>query len=254
MESSRKPDESLAVKTLPAPLLRAIRGVFAAAGPGIALVGGTALAGFYAAHRKSDDMDIFAADADAHRAAVAAAKSLANLGATIDRERHSPMFYHSVAGWDHHEFTIDVVLDPRIFQVGTFLTTAGGIAVADLETLLKMKLATLVSRCSEKDLFDLEWLMTNYKNLTVPEILKLGHEIDGGYHAESVLISLANAKTSAESCGFAVKFGVSQDAVYERVVATKELFTRIFMDYLEADRQTPEIGRLIRALKKRVKR
>ena len=254
MESSRKPDESLAVKTLSVPLLRAIREVFAAAGPGIVLVGGTALAGFYAAHRKSDDMDIFTSDADAQRAAVAAAKNLVTLGAKIDRERHSPMFYHSVARWDDHEFTIDVVLDPRIFHVGAFLITSGGIAVADLETLLKMKLATLVSRCSEKDLFDLEWLMTNYKKLTVPEILELGHEIDGGYHAESVLISLANAQSSVESCGFAVKFGVSQDAVYERVVATKELFTRIFMDYLEADRQTPEIGKLIRALKKRIKR
>ena len=47
------------------------------------LVGGTALAGYYAGHRRSDDLDLFVRDEAACRAAVLAVKSLVTLGAGI---------------------------------------------------------------------------------------------------------------------------------------------------------------------------
>ncbi|MEW6751646.1 MAG: nucleotidyl transferase AbiEii/AbiGii toxin family protein [Candidatus Latescibacterota bacterium] len=74
-----------AARALPAPLYRALTRVFAQGISGCVLVGGTALAGYYAEHRRSDDLDLFTRDEPPFRAAVLAARSVAALGATTSR-------------------------------------------------------------------------------------------------------------------------------------------------------------------------
>ena len=71
------PDSRLAQRVLPDPLYRALTHVYAQRISGCMLAGGTAISGYYAGHRRSDDLELFAKDEDAHRAAVLAARSLA---------------------------------------------------------------------------------------------------------------------------------------------------------------------------------
>lgn len=52
--------------------------------------------------------------------------------------------------------------------------------VAALRTLLAMKTAALLSRCAEKDLYDLLWLLGRYKELSLPEVIELGASVDAG--------------------------------------------------------------------------
>ena len=59
MGLARKPESGLAAEVLPPPLYRALTHVFAQGIDGAMLVGGTALAGYYAGHRRSDDLDLF---------------------------------------------------------------------------------------------------------------------------------------------------------------------------------------------------
>ena len=59
---------------LPFPLLQALRHVFAQGLNDCVLVGGTALAGFYAGHRRSDDLDLFTGSATAFTQAVLAVR------------------------------------------------------------------------------------------------------------------------------------------------------------------------------------
>ena len=54
MGLEQKPKSRLAADVLPAPLHRALTHVFSSGLSGCMLVGGTALAGYYAAHRRSD--------------------------------------------------------------------------------------------------------------------------------------------------------------------------------------------------------
>ena len=79
----------------PAPLHRALKHIFADNIDGTMLVGETALAGYYAGHRRSDDLDLFTDGPLAHKAAVQAVKSLRTLGTSLADERSSGQFHHS---------------------------------------------------------------------------------------------------------------------------------------------------------------
>lgn len=43
-----------------------------------------------------------------------------------------------------------------------------------------MKTSALLSRCAEKDLYDLLWLLGRYKELSLPEVIELGASVDAG--------------------------------------------------------------------------
>lgn len=172
---------------------------------GAMLVGGTALAGYYAGHRRSDDLDLFTEDRVAHRAAVLAVKSLREIEASLADERSSAHMYHATCRLDGHEFTAQVVLDSHLFAVGSGTEAGDGVVVATPKTLLKMKAATLVSRASEKDLYDLAWFFGRDDRLDVPTLLALGREIDEGMNGEAVLISLVGTEMRGSACGFSLK-------------------------------------------------
>ena len=218
MEDSPRFEPSLAVRVLPPPLLQALRHVFAQRISGCMLVGGTALAGFYAGHRRSDDLDLFAGNAAAFTQAVLAVRSLRNLGVELHETAHSNQYLRAVC--DHQElaFTVDVVLDEHVASI-TETNSSGGVVVAGLSGLLAMKAATLISRCSEKDLYDLIWLCGAFPDQALPDLIELARTIDGGVTGETLVYSIGSTTLEREACGFAVEFGVSAGAVLRQISA-----------------------------------
>ena len=250
MAIPREPNEDLALKALPEPLRKAIQATFKHGLPGCALVGGTALAGFYACHRESDDMDLFTADATAQAMTVAAVKALKKIGATLSDERNSPNFYHTLATLSGRNFTVDVVLDSNIHKIGTFAQSKTGVRIASLETLLMMKIAALVSRCSEKDLYDLIWLTEHYRHPDIEEWVALGRQVDGGSDAESMLISLTGANLRMEACGFAAKFGGVPAEVFKSVSGFRNSLQKKLAIHLEKTPPQAAIAPLLKEIRR----
>ena len=154
-----KPFETVSQKATPSALGKTLRFIFSNVAEKLWLVGGTALSGYYAEHRRSDDLDLFAEDLSAFKSATLAVKALQKEGAVLSNERSSPFYHHADVQYCGHVFTIDCVLDENLHRVGSVNRAEDGVWVADLDTLFAMKTACLVSRCSEKDLFDLDWLI-----------------------------------------------------------------------------------------------
>src|SRR3989338_2431390 len=152
-----KPKEFISSKAIPPAIVQAIHILFKNCGEGIWLVGGTAIAGYYAEHRRSDDIDLFTKNTPSFQSAHASLKILEQNGVHLSNILHTPLYFHADAEYQKHRFTIDIVLDENIFKMGSGVRTKDGVNLADLETLFAMKCACLVSRCSEKDLFDLLW-------------------------------------------------------------------------------------------------
>jgi hypothetical protein len=245
---ANQPDADLARRTLPAPIYAALEHVFAVAADGVMLVGGTALSGFYAGHRRSDDLDLFVRESVVFDAVRRRVRSLTKLGAELRQQHSSPGFSRVVATLDGHRFTVDVVLDENLFRVGEAVAVRG-MRVATLETLLMCKAATLVSRCSEKDLYDLWWLGSHGTKLDPEELVRLGSRIDAGADAESILISLTSTSLSASACDFARSGGPSAATIYRRVVALKAELETAFGRHLEAQ-PAPPLAKSLRQLKR----
>jgi predicted nucleotidyltransferase component of viral defense system len=180
MAFTAKPKLDLAEKTLAPPLYSCLTYFFRQNIPDLVLVGGTALSGFYAGHRRSDDLDLFTKNQNSQKAAILAAKSLVSLGAKLSYEFQTREYYKATCELKGHAFTIDIVLDENFFKAGQFQTLSNGICVASLETLLMTKAATLVSRCGEKDLYDLFWLFEHDPELNFKKLIEQGQKIDGG--------------------------------------------------------------------------
>ena len=73
-----------------------------------------------------------------------------------------------------------------------------------------MKCATLVSRCSEKDLFDLCWLFGHMPTMNIDTMIRYGKAIDGGVNAEMILHSLISNVPMKASCGFGLQQSASE--------------------------------------------
>lgn len=242
----KQPDSKLASQVLPAPLYAALRHVFSQGVADCMLVGGSALAGYYAGHRRSDDLDLFVKDASAMQATVLAVVSLQNLGCTFHKKQSTPQFYDATCELKGHAFTVQVVVDANLFAAGGFIRVDDGVAVADLNTILKLKAATLVSRCSEKDLYDLIWLLQHFAGLRLESLVELGREIDDGMNAEAMLISLAGTTLREQACGFSI--AQPQDKVFKQVNALKASLA-LSLDKLSRKQPLGPVGELIRALK-----
>jgi hypothetical protein len=246
MGLAQKPESRLAAEVLPPPLYRALAHVFSQGVQGAMLVGGTALAGYYAGHRRSDDLDVFTEDPLAHKAAVLSVRSLGELHCSFASERSSARFYHAGCRLDGHDFTVQVALDPNLFAVGSGSRADDGVIVADLETLLKMKAATLVGRASEKDLYDLSWLFTHARRLDVATLIRLGQEVDGGMTGEGLLISLVGTDMRESACGFSLT--ESPADVLAAVTRVRDVLIRGVERHLRSE-PAPPIAALVRALK-----
>ncbi len=212
---------------LPPPLLQALRHVFAQRISGCMLVGGTALAGFYAGHRRSDDLDLFTGSAAAFTETVLAVRTLRSLGVELVEAAHSNQYFRAVCHHRELSFTVDVVHDEHVFGI-TCTNRSGDVVVAGLSGLLAMKAATLVSRCSEKDLYDLIWLCNAFPDRALTDLIELARTVDGGVTGETLVYSIGSTRLERDACGFAVEFGVSAAAVFRQVTAfQRDLLTSL---------------------------
>lgn len=254
MEFTEEPKPDLASTALPHPLFRALKIIFSNKLDGVVLVGGTALAGFYAGHRSSDDIDLFTSSPEAFEAAIRAVNSLKNKGAAFGKVFRSLQYFKTTCTLENHSFTIDVVLDENFFGFAKYKQSKDGIVVADLETILMTKISTLLSRCSEKDLFDLMWLLQHFPSISFPEIIKLGQKIDAGFNGESLLLAVTGATIRAEGCGFAEKQGMSAAEVLKKIKGFKRRLEKGISLYLHNAKDTTgiqEVIKYVRSLEKK---
>jgi hypothetical protein len=201
-------------------LLDALEHLYAGGNDAVMLVGGTALAGYYAGHRRSDALDLFVRSPVAFEALRRRVSTLEDVGAAVRPQHTTPGFHRSLVELRGHAFTIDIVLDANVFRVGRS-NVCDRVTVASLQTLLKCKTATLVSRCSEKDLYDLLWICTRDPSLTPNELVRLGREIDAGVDAEAVLIALTSTRLSESACAFALSGRPSANEIFREVASFK---------------------------------
>ncbi|MBI2083418.1 MAG: nucleotidyl transferase AbiEii/AbiGii toxin family protein [Deltaproteobacteria bacterium] len=245
-----KPRETISEKVTPAPLRQVLKQIFSDVPEGLWLVGGTALAGYYAEHRRSDDLDLFAIDSDTHRATVLAVKGLKKLGVIFEKEKSTPNFYKGHLQLKGHAFTVDVVLDENLHRVGRAIRSDDGVFVADLPSIFAMKAACLLSRCSEKDLYDLAWCFDQVGMIDIDEIVEKGTLVDGGMNVEGMLISLQGATLRQESCHFLLDD--SSPAVgeaYRRIVDLQKKLIRALLDYEQGQPPSRETKALADAVK-----
>lgn len=245
-----RPHETISKQSSPPALYEALKIIFVAVPEGLWLVGGTALAGYYAEHRRSDDLDLFAVDEIAHRSGALAVKSLTRQGAILMGERTTPNFYHADVKFKGHAFTIDVVLDENLHRIGSASRQQDGVWVADLATLFATKAACLVSRCSEKDLFDLDWILSQVRHYTAADLVEAGNKIDGGVCIETLLVVLQGAILRKEACRFLLPdAGVSVEQAYHKIVTLRKKLIQLLLEAERKMNPTDEIQALSQAVK-----
>ena len=249
MATAPEPNLELARRVLPPPLLEALLHVFAQKLSGCMLVGGTALAGFYAGHRRSDDIDLFVDDAGSLKAAVLAVQSLSAVGAQLSVSQSSAQYFHALCLYKGHRFTIDAALHPGLSKIGTAATIEEGLVVADLKTITMMKAAALVSRCGEKDLYDLLWIKRQDQGLTAERLVELGQKIDAGATVEGLLIGLSGATLHEESCDFSLDPALSKRFVFEAVSAFREELLSALLRLADGQ-PTPALGALVKRIRR----
>lgn len=249
-----KPKDQIARRALPRALLTSLKHIFSNVGRDLWLVGGSALSGFYAGHRRSDDLDLFACTPAAFKAAVLSVHALQQQGARLSSESRSPIYYRADVTFLKHAFTIDIVLDEHLPLAGRAWTTKDGIVVASLDTIRKMKIAALVSRCSEKGLFDLEWLFSAYGYPGAGALLELGRAFDGGVTAETLLFSLKSAFLRKEACHFLPpRSAIDADEAFKKITRLQK---KLIASVLEYERNLPsseEIKKLAAAVRRQRK-
>ncbi|MBI4411107.1 MAG: nucleotidyl transferase AbiEii/AbiGii toxin family protein [Deltaproteobacteria bacterium] len=247
------PFSQISVRAVPPALREALIDIFAGIGEigeKVWLVGGTALAGFYAEHRRSDDIDLFAADSIAHQTAIRSVKSLKDDGALLADERTSPTYYHALVKFHDHQFTVDVVHDEFLHRIGKGVKTADGIWVADINTLLTTKISTLVSRASEKDLFDLDWLLGKLGDYKIGDLIETGKIIEGGFNIESLLISLEGARLRKEACHFLLpQSEITVDEAYKRIESLRKNLIQKLLAYEKTLPPSEQVSGIRQALK-----
>lgn len=219
-------------KSTPLAIRHALEHICTDTGGGLWLVGGSALAGFYAEHRRSDDLDLFAIDPAAFTAAILAVHSLEKEGATLSNERRTPNYFHVDVVFKKHAFTIDIVLDERMHEISRASETKRGVWVARLPTLFAAKAACLISRCSEKDLFDLFWFFSKLGTIDVQELIERGSTIDGGLTTETLLISLEGAILRKDACHFLLTSSkMTVDNAYKNILKLRKDLIDAIMIY-----------------------
>ena len=245
-----QPYPEISEKSSPAPLREALHHIFNDIQEGLWLVGGTALAGFYAEHRRSDDLDLFATDPVTHRAAILSLNTLKKEGALFSNERRTPNYYRAELKLKEHSFTADIVLDEHLHKTGNAFKTKSGVWVASLATILAMKLACLISRCSEKDLFDIDWIFSNVGEITAKQIVQIGSLFDGGLTTETLLISLHGTILRKEACHFLLPNSLSTvEQTYKKITTLQNKLIDLLIDFEKKNPYLPEVESLAKAVK-----
>ncbi len=244
------PKNKISELAVPKAVRDAIHRIFGDCKEGAWLVGGTALSGYYAEHRRSDDIDLFVDNEASHRAVILSVKALQKAGALFSGERQTPQFFRADVSWQGHKFTVDVVLDETIHRIGRAQRSDDDVLVADIKTLFAMKAACLVSRASEKDLFDLEWIFMHAGEPDMQELISLGSQIDGGLTVETLLISMKGATLRKEACHFLLTSSSSTPAeAFHRIEALRSRLIHSLLEYERTLSASPDTQKLAKAIR-----
>lgn len=245
-----RPSAKILAHAVSAPLAEVLRKLSAQLNEKIWLVGGTALSAYYLGHRRSDDLDLFVADPVSLEMAVMAVKSLVKEGLKLSDVSRTPLYYHANAEYKGHPFTIDIVVDENVHRNGHASKVADGLHVADMDTLFAMKAACLVSRASEKDLFDLADMLGRLKHWDVALLISAGKTIDAGVDAETLLISLKGALLRREACHFLLPGSqITVDQAFQTIMTLRNKLVDLLIIY--AREHTNDV--LVQSLKASVK-
>jgi hypothetical protein len=147
------------------------------------LTGGAALSGFYLHHRSTTDLDLFTTSDDAlARGRTTLPHIAAVLGCRFAWKHESPDFRRAVLSRENEALVVDLVRD-RTPQTHPKVRH-GDIVVDSIEELLANKLAALVGRQEERDLFDVYRLEQH--GLRVQDALVVAEGKDGGATAATL--------------------------------------------------------------------
>lgn len=244
------PKQIISPVSTPPALRVTLEHIFGDISAGLWLVGGTALAGYYAEHRRSDDLDLFAMDEFSHQATIRSLHTLKKKGAQFSSERQTPNYYRAEVQFMNHRFTCDIVLDEFLHKNGTAHRVSSGIWVASLKSILAMKFSCLISRCSEKDLFDLDWIIAHCSPIPISQLVELGAIFDGGLTVETLLISLHGSKLRQEACNFLLPNATATaEETYRKIINLQKQLVRDLLSYEKTLQYPPEVESLAKAVK-----
>ncbi|MEZ4410266.1 MAG: nucleotidyl transferase AbiEii/AbiGii toxin family protein [Polyangiales bacterium] len=124
------------------------------------LTGGAALAGFYFGHRRTKDLDLFAAPGvELREGAVALMAAASSVGATMTVLRESADFMRYMSARGDDQTLVDLVID-RAPQVADEKPPFGVVRVDSLREIAANKLCALLDRVEGRDLVDLRELLS----------------------------------------------------------------------------------------------
>jgi predicted nucleotidyltransferase component of viral defense system len=141
------------------------------------LTGGAALGGFYLFHRRTEDLDLFAAPptsiGEGERALRAAASEL---GVALEIKQDAPDFKRFVVAGGGRRTVVDMVID-RVPRLDPDVVVEG-IHLESEREILGNKVCTLLSRMEPRDLVDLRALLA--RGYTLEDGLGFARRKDGG--------------------------------------------------------------------------
>jgi len=122
------------------------------------LTGGAALAGFYFAHRETEDLDLFGGPGlDLQEASRVLDQIAASCGATTSAVQTFPDFRRLLVTRGEEQCKVDLVID-RAPMIDAEKATFGRVRVDTLREIAANKICTLLGRSEVKDLLDLKSL------------------------------------------------------------------------------------------------
>jgi predicted nucleotidyltransferase component of viral defense system len=151
------------------------------------LTGGTALAGFYLAHRTSIDLDLFTQSDEAFaRLAVIMSDTAKRLSARIDAVRTTPHFKHYEAHLPDGPLTLHSARDIPVRLAP--VRNCGGVQVDAIEDIMANKLCAMLGRSAMKDFVDLFFL--HAAGFVIAEYLPKACAKDGGLAPENLAYAI----------------------------------------------------------------
>lgn len=191
------------------------------------LTGGTALAGFYLAHRTSVDLDLFTQTNEAfEHLAVIMADTATRLSARIEAVRTTPYFKHFEAHMPDGPLTLHSARDIPVRLAP--VRNCGGVQVDAIEDIMANKLCAMLGRSAMKDFIDLYFL--HAAGFVIADYLPKACAKDGGLAPESLAYAIDQLALDAVPCYMVTP--VTLDAL--RQFQTQTIETLVTMSFPHA--------------------
>lgn len=155
------------------------------------LTGGTALAGFYFAHRTSVDLDFFTLQGFDHHALKKHLESIAqSVSGSYAVRTDAESLVIGVIQTPNDSLKIDLVQDIPV-HMGTLLAV-DAIRIDALENIGSNKITALYGRLDPKDFVDLFWILAHEPSMKFADLLRDAKKKDSGitnFHLGQIFVS-----------------------------------------------------------------